>query len=592
MLRDERIFIPALIRMTCGEGALQTRGTCWFFSIINGFLLSDAGQKILFDHLEKFYKGLSPSEKAQFDDGVPAPCVKSLLKAKRIYFYKFLDQYLCFRSGPRSISLKAGKSANILGGASLAGTLAKQNAGGKGAFPQDELPKILKHLGITDYIMTNRYAHIPIADARKRPHFLVAVSDKVFQTSVVPKFRPKTYSKMCCSITIGNSNASNKEQHKWHAITGYTCNGKGYLFDSNQRKNFPCDWWVWNDLKRVVDNEVARHYDFFAGGQINYMSYNFVIFSRNDYIESIKPVCRLKYKKTETPRGIYMRVSNNKFNKYLKNGTWNYLKPAQLAAIKRARAREKTKPATPIINMNTYNDILASSNSKNNALQKMRNLEQTGYRTNFTLLANFYKKLNAKYNTRSPENAFTLARRVMSTARPTKAERARYYSLYWKTVLPHERKVLAHFRDHGVWHARNYFKKDSPSVKPPIKRKPKPKSPSPKPNSPATERRKEVLAQFKPFWNATNSNNHKTIRNYIEAHKSPVRKATSANRAVWNKYKSALDNINALKTAKARAEWLKAKKLNFKKDELVTLRNYVKGKNQANRNRRAAKKAS
>ena len=88
--------------MTCGEGALQTRGTCWFFSIINGFLLSDAGQKILFDHLEKFYKGLSPAEKAQFDDGVPAPCVKSLMTAKRMYFYKFLDQYLCFRSGPRS----------------------------------------------------------------------------------------------------------------------------------------------------------------------------------------------------------------------------------------------------------------------------------------------------------------------------------------------------------------------------------------------------------------------------------------------------------------------------------------------------------
>ena len=216
----------------------------------------------------------------------------------------------------------------------------------------------------------------------------------------------------------------------------------------------------------------------------------------------------------------------------------------------------------------------------------MRNLEQTGYRTNFTLLANFYKKLNAKYNTRSPENAFTLARRVMSTA-PTKTARARYYSLYWKTVLPHERKVLAHFRDHGVWHARNYYKHNSDRATP----RPNPK-PKPKPKSPTNVRRDLVLAQFKPFWNGTTSNNHKIIRNYIAAHKSPSPvKATSANRAVWNKYKSALDNINALKTAKARAEWLKAKKLNFKKDELVTLRNYVKGKNQANRNRRAEKKA-
>ena len=581
--------------MTCGEGALQTRGTCWFFSIINGFLLSDAGQKILFDHLEKFYKGLSPQEKAQFDDGVPAPCVKSLMTAKRMYFYKFLDQYLCFRSGPRSASLRAGKSANILGGASLDGTIARAHAGGQGGFPQDELPKILKHLGITDYIMTNRHAHIPIANARKRPHFLVAVSSKTERVVSIPSFRPKTYSKMCCSITIGNSSASNKEQHKWHAITGYVCNGKGYLFDSNQRKQFPCDWWNWRELEQVVYNEVARHYDFFAGGQIDYMGYNFVIFSRNDYIESIKPVCRLKYKNTKTPRGIYTRVSNKNFNMVLKRGNWNNLKPAELAAIKRARARKKT-PA-PVINKNTLNSIVASSNSKNNALQKVKNLENAGYITNLSALHNFHTKLNSKFMTSvspgyspksaSPENAFTEAKKVMSEA-VTKKARGIYYSLLWKKLPPHERKVLAHFRDTGVWYARNHFKKTSPSVKPPIKRKPK--SP-PKPNSPATARRKEVLAQFKPFWNGTTSNNHNTIRNYIAAHKSPIRKATNANRAVWNRYKSALENINALKTAKARAEWLKAKKLNFTKGNLQGLKNYVKSKNQANRNRRAAKKA-
>jgi hypothetical protein len=92
-----------------------------------------------------------------------------------------------------------------------------------------------------------------------------------------------------------------------------------------------------------------------------------------------------------------------------------------------------------------------------------------------------------------------------------------------------------------------------------------------------------VLARFKPFWNATTSNNRKTVRNYIAAQKSPS--PVKANR-----YANALKNLNALKTAKARAEWLKAKKLNFKKDEMKGLRNYVKGKNQANRNRRALKK--
>jgi len=345
------------------------------------------------------------------------------------------------------------------------------------------------------------------------------------------------------------------------------CNGKGYLFDSNQRKNFPCDWWVWKDLEKVVYGEVARFYDFFAGGQITYMGYNFVIFSRNDYIESIKPVCRLKYKKTKTPSNVNNNTKPN-------NLILDY-NPAEIAALKRARAR-------PVINKAAFNDILATSNSRQNALQKVVNLENSGYRLNREAYRNFTAALNARIP-KSPGNAFLEAKRVMSTA-PTKTARVRYYAQFWKTVLPHERKVLAYFRDHGLWHARNYFKKSSPSVKPPIKRKPKVKS-LPKTNSPATARRKQVLERFKPFWNSTTSNNHKTIRNYIAAHKSPS--PVKANR-----YENALKNLNALKTAKARAEWLKAKKLNFKKNELVSLRNYVKGKNQANRNRRAAKKAS
>ena len=573
--------------MSCGNGAIQTRGTCWFFSIINGFLLSDAGQKILFDHLEKFYKGLDVSEKAYFDDPMNAPCPlkANIIKTKRIYFYKFLDQYLCFRSGPRSVSAKMGKSANILGGASLAGTLAKQHAGGQGAFASEELPKILKHLGITDYLLANQYAHLPEAQQRKRPHFVVAVAPKTTGMDRIPKFRPQTYSKMCCSITIGNENASNSQQHKFHAITGYMCNGKGYLFDSNQRKQFPCEWWKGESLAKVVDNEVALAYDFFAGGQITFMAYNFVIFSRNDYIDSMKPMCRLKYKKTQTPnlhnsyfgrKNLANALNTEEFARFKFN-------PAQIAALKRkiarrAHAPKNTKPASPIINKDSYDHIIASSNSKNNALQLVKNLENAGYRTNLTLLANFYKNLNAKYKPKSPENVFITAREMMSMA-TTKSKRALIYSSIYKNLPMHERKVLAYFRDHGVWHARNYFKKDSS-----VKRKPKPASP-PKPNSPATERRKEILARFKPFWNSTTSNNHKTIRNYIAAQKSP-----SPNQPTGNKYTNALKNLNSLKTAKARAEWLKSKKFNFKKDELKGLKIYVKGKNQANRNRRAAKK--
>jgi hypothetical protein len=137
-----------------------------------------------------------------------------------------------------------------------------------------------------------------------------------------------------------------------------------------------------------------------------------------------------------------------------------------------------------------------------------------------------------------------------------------------------------------VWHARNYYKKNSPSVKQPIKRKPK--SP-PKPNSPKTARRKELESGFKNYWGTLTQNNRKTVRNLISTLKSPTPvKPKSPNSS---KFLNAFKNINTLKTAKARAEWLKAKKGNFSKNEIASLKSHVKVRNQMNRNRRVAKKA-
>jgi hypothetical protein len=470
--------------MSCGQvGAIQTRGTCWFFSIINGFLLSDAGQKILFASLEKFYKGLDVSEKLYFDDGIDAPCPlrADIIKTKRIYFYKFLDQYLCYRSGPRSVSAKMGRSGQILGVASLAGTLAKAHHGGQGAHPAEELPKILKHLGLTDYLVANELGRLPPDQAKKRPHFVVCKAPAGQGMNILPRFRPGTYEYMCCSVTLGNSNASNTQQHKYHAVTGFMCDGKGYLFDSNQRKPFPCKWWNYLILRKVVNEEVARFYDFFAGGQINYLAYNYVIFSRNDYIKSIHPVCRLKYKKTKTPV--------NSINR----------NPAQIAALKRARARNSMKP---LLGKDFFNS-LPRNIPKANLNKQIKNLENAGYKVNMAAYKNF---------------------------------------------------------------------QNSP-VALPIRL-----------NSPRTERKKNIENKFNVWWKSLNKNNRNTVRGYMARHKSP---SPTANRVA-----NAFRNINTLKTAKARAEWIKAKKLNFKKEELDTLKNYVRKKNQANRNRRAAKKAS
>jgi len=101
--------------MNCNGGAAQTHGTCWFYSMINGFLLSDDGKKILYAKMLEFYKSLTQNEKKYFMDKIDAPCpIKNVSKTKPIYFYKFLDQYLCFMSGPRAILKKAGLSPKLL----------------------------------------------------------------------------------------------------------------------------------------------------------------------------------------------------------------------------------------------------------------------------------------------------------------------------------------------------------------------------------------------------------------------------------------------------------------------------------------------
>jgi len=532
--------------------------------------------------MEKFYKGLTDQEKAYFDDSIEAPCPLrgDIIKTKRIYFYKFLDQYLCFKTGPRSVSLKMGKSANVLGGASLTGTLAKAHSGSQGAYPGEEIHKILKHLGLTDYIVADAFGHLPSHESQKRPPFVICKAPGRQTMPKPPKFRPGSYNPMCCSVTIGNSRASNETEHKYHAIAGFVCGGKGYLFDSNQRKSFPCKWWDVEELIKVVDKEVTTYYSFFKNRQFDSLWYNYVIFSRRAYINDIALSCRLKYKKTKTPI-----VGNN----YSVNGKYGAVfNPAQIAAIKHARARragERARAlAQPFLNKNFYNSLLETAKNRNSAMQIIRNMKNSGYRINPMDQHNFLVKLGEKFQSpkhSSPvlnKNLFTNAKNQMKKA-TRKYERQAIYSRVWQKLPVHQRKVLAHFRDKGVLLPNNTFEN---KIKGPIKRKVKPSPPVPLPipvNSPRTERRKNIESKFNNYWTKLTKNNRNTVRNYVARHKSVS--------PVFSNY---LTNINAIKTAKARAEWLKARKLILDPKNLKTLKNYVKYKDQNNRDKREAKR--
>ena len=573
----------------CGQlGAIQTRGTCWFYSILNGFILSEDGQKILYNKLKSFHKKLTPAEKAYFDDKFNAPCpMKNLTKTKEIYFWKFIDQYLCFMSGPREASLKAGKSASLLGGLSLQGTIAKINQGGKGAYPQVEIEKILDHVGFKGDYYVKYSSESQQFYAHRKPQFVVVMKNKIHKKeymSRIPKdfMTDPKYELVCASLIIANTEANNTEQHRWHAVAGFKCNGKGYIYDSNQRKIFKCDWWNREEFIKVANEEVGKFYSFFKGGQINVHAYAFAIFARKKFTKDIGASCLMKYK-AKTPQGYNLTSPNlgQRIN------TMNWLNPAQRVALKRAWAR--TEHRVPVyMNKATFNSILASAKNRNNAFGQVSALREVGYKYKMENYRNFVNKLADKFPS-NKKSTYTFAEakaRLNQFTKNTQAVRKQQYSLVWKGVPMAQRKVLIHWRNRGEWLMNNAFEE---KAKPPIKRKsvvqPKPKTPSP---SPKTKRANQVRSNFNKYWSGLTSNNRQVVRNYISTYKSASPPKPSP---VKYTIENAKRNVNALKTAKARKEYKFSRVNNMEFLNWRELVKYINQKNADARKARAAKKS-
>jgi len=590
----------------CGQlGAIQTRGTCWFFSILNGFILSEDGQKILYNRLTNFYKKLKPAEKAYFDDEFNAPCpMKNFAKTKEIYFWKFIDQYLCFMSGPRAATLKAGKSASILGGMSLQGTVAK-NMGGKGAFPQAEIGKILDHVGFSkDYYF--KYADDPPKfHMLRKPQFVVVTHSKYYPKSYmneIPKglMADPKYEIMCASLVIANTNANNGEMHKWHAIAGFVCNGKGYIYDSNQRKVFKCDWWHLDDFKKVTNEEVAEAYSFFRGGQINVHQYAFAIFARKEFTKNIGVSCLLK-SKVKTPEVYGMNFTSPNLGRRLNsNKYFTWLKPAERIALKHKWGRTKHRNVS-YLNWATMNALVNKAASKNNGYKNIMALKNAGYGIRNDDFHSFMNKLEEKFKKAAPVPTKTLTfantkARLNQFTKSTAAVRKHQYSLVWKGLPMSQRKVLMHWRNKGEWLANNAFEN---KPKPPIKRKsvakPKPKSPSP---SPHAKRAIQVKSNFEKYWKSMQPENRQMIRNYIAAYKSPVKKSNFNKLAPFfepaknsNTLANAKRNVNALKTAKDRKHYKRTRASNMSQNNWSALGRYIDHKDAEARQARAAKKS-
>ena len=589
----------------CGQlGAIQTAGTCWFYSILNGFILSEGGQKILYAQLKEFYNKLTEKEKEYFQDGSNAPCpLKDLTKVKKIYFWKFVDQYLCFMSGPRAKSLKTGRSVEMLKGMSLVGTVAREGGGALGGKPQEEITKILGHVGfkemnetvkshkdflVVEFDASQKAGKLDF-DHRKKPKFIIVkAKGSNYMESATPGFvvNDPDYSLMCSSIVIGNSKAKSSEMHKYHAVAGYTCNGNGYIYDSNQRKVFKCDYWDWPKLKATLDNNVANLYNFFKGGKINYYSIAFHVLARKDYVKHIGPACLMKYK-TKTPN-IGINFTSPNLGRRLDNNTkFRHLTPAERIALKRKWARTKHRNVT-YLNWATMNALVNKATSSNNGYKNIMALKNAGYGIRNDDLNSFMNKLETKFKKVAPAPKPSPAKYTFANAKKHlnqystsgKAVRGHQYSLVWRGMSMPQRKVLMHWRNKGEWLANNAFENKG-------KRKSVAKPSPPRSASPATKRKTQLVANFEKYWTALSSENRWILRNWNNSQFKSPNKANELESPSPNKksaspvknLNAAKRNVNALKTAKARKEYRRTRAVNMTQNNWTELSKYIHRKN-------------
>ena len=389
-------------------GAIQTRGTCWLYSILNGFILSEDGVKILFARLKEIYASLKPEEKAYFNTNFNAPCpMQNLTRMNQIYFWKFLDQYICFQSVPKPAQLRRSKSFALLSGVNLQGVKAKLYSGLKGAYPQEEIAQVLNHLGFKDkYYILGSWADK--FDGRRRPQFAVVLQNTgIVKQAYMSSFpsqllKDAKYSLMCASLVIENRRVNNSDMHRAHALAGYVCNGKGFIFDSNSTEIYRCNWWIATEYKKVVDAEIAPRYSHFKNGQITDYLYAFVIFARKEFTNPISPSC---LRRTSTGASVFVRAQINKalneatsynrgmtaINALVTNGV-NIKSENYVNFKKRLRAK-----FPGMLTQANYNKIINGSKRYNNAMNTMNNLINNGAKVNAAAYANFKARLRAKF---------------------------------------------------------------------------------------------------------------------------------------------------------------------------------------------------
>lgn len=199
-------------KTTCRIGRKQIDGTCWFQSILNGWLLSDTGRILIKARLDAYKK--YKSTKKINTKSCPSP------KFDPDLFFSYLDSYV---KGEQNLNQTKYKNVNLIANLSLEqNNAAKGLKGGCCYHNSSNIKTFMKN------IFGNNWS----LETGKDIYLTNAIKS-------VPGYRLNH-----CIIAMRHDKGG-------HAVTGYFCKGKPIVFDSNSNSYLDIDWRSKRGIKQL-----------------------------------------------------------------------------------------------------------------------------------------------------------------------------------------------------------------------------------------------------------------------------------------------------------------------------------------------------
>jgi hypothetical protein len=379
------------------------------------FLTSDNGLKIMWQKLQEVYPALKPREKAYFNSNINAPCPYkgAVKKTSAIYFWKFLNQYICAVGGPGRLIPKSGLNAYLTKNVKWRASSTKESKGTSGAHPSWELPAILGHLGFKvgrDFRMLNaeRWRYKFKNNSWTAPILMYSGGGHTYAMRDL-LLEKRGYDLTGAIVYVAPSFESNREPHVWACAIR---NGKGYITDSNySTTQIECKWWQKADLERHFMT-VNRPY---RTGVARIMGFDVIMYTRKEFTNKIYPTCELpkSYKPLAENNETILRELQQwgpEAVNFLKTGNVGNAHKVFSPRVRAEAIRLNAK--RPLMTASLYNKFVNQAGSFNHGmrlLQSAKNAQGLKYKINKNgpNYKNYTKKLIAKFPRPVPKNMMT-----------------------------------------------------------------------------------------------------------------------------------------------------------------------------------------